>query len=930
MDDYFSSVLPILLLLMEQGFKFDPSDEELIRKYLVPKTRGDIMRGLPMAVVNLCEHEPWDLPGKSIIKLTGQVAWYFLCPRDLRGKVHRRKTKAGYWKPTSQQKSITAEHTNKKIGVVRTLRFYEKQVRTGWMIYEFDLIAESSQFKKGQFVLCKLEFDSKGEKSKKGEQSHHIAPVSHSEVEPSQSMDSDSENINPSEMAMRYSPCDESELSHHAGSHFGNQNPSELMNNSARQLSELSHHMASDSENNLMPNLVYDGSGSSHSTVFNCEDLYWNQPTVDSAYNGSESLYMAFDSENQNPNELPTVDNSASNVSKNHGMAFGLANHNPNVSLTVDNSTSNVSESHHMALVLENQNLNNSISILTCENSLMASRGLENQEPFFPPCSLINQSTYDKSESSSLMDFDFENQNLVKEFDISAFCEGVWSNTTATPPDFGNQNPCKKTDMSTLEEGYSSYFNSSSSDNDLADVALPEQVSPGLQAEIEGCFEQENIPNPALVQLPAYMEESHSFRGFGTLENQEPFFSPRSFINQSTYDKSESSSLMNFDFGNQNLVKEFDISAFGEGVWSNTTATPPDFGNQNPCKKTDMSTLEEGYSSYFNSSSSDNDLADVALPEVSPGPQAEIEGCFEQENIPNPALVQLPACMEESHSFRGFGTLENQEPFFPSCSFINQSTYDKSESSSLMNFDFGNQNLVKEFDISAFGEGVWSNTTATPPDFGNQNPCKKTDMSTPEEGYSSYFNSSSSDNDLADVAHPEQVSPGLQAEIEGCFEQENIPNPALVQLPAYMEESHSFRGFGTLENQEPFFPPCSFINQSTYDKSESSSLMNFDFGNQNLVKEFDISAFGEGVWSNTTATPPDFGNQNPCKKSDMSTLEEGYSSYFNSSSSDNDLADVALPEVRTKYHALQILFNFCSGVGVANPKLILTLYSYFT
>ncbi|XP_061961574.1 NAC domain-containing protein 87-like isoform X2 [Populus nigra] len=487
MDDYFSSVLAILLLLMEKGFKFQPTNEELISKYLVPKTRGDIMEGLPMAVVNLCEHEPWDLPGKSIIKLAGQVTWYFLCPRELRGKVHRRKTKAGYWKLTCQQKSITAEGTKKKIGVMRTLRFYENEVRTGWMMYEFDLIANSSQFKKGQYVLCKLEFDSKGEKSKKGEQSHHIAPVSHSEVEPSQSMDSDSENINPSEMAMRYSPCDESELSHHAGSQFGNQNPSELMNNSARQLSELSHHMASDSENNLMRNLVYDGSGSSHPTVFNCEDLYWNQPTVDSAYNGSESPYMAFNSENQNPNEL----------------------------LTVDNSASNVSESHHMALVLKNQNLNNSISISTCENSLMASRGLENQEPFFPPCSFINQSTYDKSESSSLMDFDFENQNLVKEF-TSAFGEGVWSNTTATPPDFLNQYSCKKTDISTLEEGYSSYFKSSFSDNDLPDVALPE-VSPGLQAGIEGCFEQENSPNPALVQLPACMEESHSFMGFGTL-----------------------------------------------------------------------------------------------------------------------------------------------------------------------------------------------------------------------------------------------------------------------------------------------------------------------------------------------------------------------------------------------------------------------------
>ncbi|XP_011035214.1 PREDICTED: NAC domain-containing protein 45-like isoform X2 [Populus euphratica] len=532
MDDYSPSVLAFVLLLMEHGFKFKPTNEELIRKYLVPKIRGDIMEGLPMAVVNLCEHEPWDLPDKSIIKLAGQVTWYFLCPRDLRGKVHRRKTKAGYWKLTCQQKSITAEGTKKKIGVMRTLRFYENEVRTGWMIYELDLIANSSQFKKGQYVLCKLEFNSKGKKSEKGEQSHHIAPVSHSEFYPSQSMDSDSENINPSEMAVRSSPCDEGELSHHVGSLFGNQNLSVLMNNLARQRSELSPHMASEfrnhNSNNLMPNLVYDGSDSSHSTVFNCEDLYGNQPTVDSAYNGSESPYMAFDSENQNSNVLFTVD-SAYNVSKNHGMAFDLqnqnlnvvlavdsasnvvskshhmtfdlANHNPNLSLTVDNSASNVNESHYMALVLENQNLNNSISILTSENSLMASRGLENQEPFFPPCSFINQSTYDKSESSSLMDFDFENQNLVKEFDISAFGEGVWSNTTATPPDFGNQNPCKKTDMSTFEEDYSSYFKSSS-DNNLADVALPE-VRSGIQAGIEGCFEQENSPNPALVQLPS-------------------------------------------------------------------------------------------------------------------------------------------------------------------------------------------------------------------------------------------------------------------------------------------------------------------------------------------------------------------------------------------------------------------------------------------
>ena len=370
----------------------------------------------------------------------------------------------------------------------------------------------------GQYVLCKLESDSQGVTSKKRKRSHRIAPVSRSEVEPSQSMDSDSENINPSEMAVN-SPCDESGLSHHVGLHFGNQNSGELMNSSARQFSESSHHRTSEFRNqisnNLMSDLAHDGSGSSHSTVFNRENQYWNQPTVDSAYNGSESPYiMAFDSETQTPNELPAAD-SAYIVSRKHGMAFDLANQNPNVLLTADlasnfvsesrhmtfdpanqtpnvlltadNSASNVSGSHYMAFDLANKNLCNSISILACENSLMASRGSRILEPPFPfplegesgnsmvmPCSFINQSTYDKSELSSLISSDFDYQNLSKEIDISAFDEGVWSDITATPPDFVNQNPCKKPDMSALEEVYSSYSESFFSDRYVADLALPE------------------------------------------------------------------------------------------------------------------------------------------------------------------------------------------------------------------------------------------------------------------------------------------------------------------------------------------------------------------------------------------------------------------------------------------------------------------------
>ncbi|KAJ6400509.1 hypothetical protein OIU84_016037 [Salix udensis] len=408
-----------------------------------------------------------------------------------------------------------AEGTEKEIGVMRSLRFYEGAVRTGWMIYEFDLISEPSLFRKGQYVLCKLESDSEGVKSKKRKRSHPIPPVSRSEVEPSQSMDSDSKKYKPRVRWLSISPCDESGFSHQVGLQFGNQNSGELMNSSARQLSEFSHHRTSEFRNqipdNLMSDLVHDGSGSSHSTVFNRENQYWNQPTVDSAYNASESPCMAFDSETQTPNELPAVD-SAYNVTKNPCMAFDLANQNPsvllaadsasnfvsesrhmtfdlpnhqtpNVLLTADNSASNVSGSHYMAFDLANKNLCNSISILDCENSLMASRGSEILEPPFSfplegeignsmvmPCSFLNQSTYDKSEPSSLIPFDFDYQNQSKEIDKSAFGEGVWSNITATPPDSVNQNPCKKPDMSAAPEE----VNSSYSEPFFSDSYLPE------------------------------------------------------------------------------------------------------------------------------------------------------------------------------------------------------------------------------------------------------------------------------------------------------------------------------------------------------------------------------------------------------------------------------------------------------------------------
>lgn len=46
------------------GYRFRPTDEELVTNYLKPKLLGDDLEDLLIiAVVNVCKHEPWDLPG---------------------------------------------------------------------------------------------------------------------------------------------------------------------------------------------------------------------------------------------------------------------------------------------------------------------------------------------------------------------------------------------------------------------------------------------------------------------------------------------------------------------------------------------------------------------------------------------------------------------------------------------------------------------------------------------------------------------------------------------------------------------------------------------------------------------------------------------------------------------------------------------------
>ncbi|XP_020684338.1 NAC domain-containing protein 14-like [Dendrobium catenatum] len=143
------------------GFRFRPTDEELLSHYLKRKINGRIKADRAVIPeVDVCKYEPWDLPEKSIIK-SRDPEWFFFAPKDLKyrnGKRFKRATEAGFWKATGKDRPIRTRAPPMAIGMKKTLVFYlgraPKGERTGWIIHEYRTV--EPEFDKGCFVLCKL------------------------------------------------------------------------------------------------------------------------------------------------------------------------------------------------------------------------------------------------------------------------------------------------------------------------------------------------------------------------------------------------------------------------------------------------------------------------------------------------------------------------------------------------------------------------------------------------------------------------------------------------------------------------------------------------------------------------------------------------------------------------------------------------------
>ncbi|TKY48668.1 NAC domain-containing protein 40 [Spatholobus suberectus] len=140
---------------MFPGFRFCPTDEELISFYLRKKLDGHEESVQVISEVELCKYEPWDLPAKSFIQSDNE--WFFFSPRGRKypnGSQSKRATECGYWKATGKERNVKSG--SNVIGTKRTLVFHlgraPKGERTEWIMHEY-CINDKSQ---DTLVICRL------------------------------------------------------------------------------------------------------------------------------------------------------------------------------------------------------------------------------------------------------------------------------------------------------------------------------------------------------------------------------------------------------------------------------------------------------------------------------------------------------------------------------------------------------------------------------------------------------------------------------------------------------------------------------------------------------------------------------------------------------------------------------------------------------
>ncbi|XP_074369608.1 transcription factor JUNGBRUNNEN 1-like [Apium graveolens] len=143
------------------GFRFHPTDEELVDFYLRRKVEKRPISIELIKHIDIYKYDPWDLPKGSNV---GDKEWYFFCRR---GRKYRnsirpnRVTSSGFWKATGIDRPIYAEgHRDQCVGLKKSLVYYRgsagKGTKTDWMMHEFRLPPPDYQSNKNTSKIIQL------------------------------------------------------------------------------------------------------------------------------------------------------------------------------------------------------------------------------------------------------------------------------------------------------------------------------------------------------------------------------------------------------------------------------------------------------------------------------------------------------------------------------------------------------------------------------------------------------------------------------------------------------------------------------------------------------------------------------------------------------------------------------------------------------
>ncbi|KAK4838164.1 hypothetical protein QYF36_011574 [Acer negundo] len=157
-------------LQLPPGYRFVPSDSELIVDYLMKKLKN---WSLPHDIIidtNIYKYNPWDLAGMH--ESQGSNQWYFFTSRDRKYPKGIRPNRAagdGYWKATGAEKKVCNDN-NMVVGSKNSLVFCKGKPSNGdktpWLMHEY-LVHNDAQSKSGtssssnnmrlnDWVLCKI------------------------------------------------------------------------------------------------------------------------------------------------------------------------------------------------------------------------------------------------------------------------------------------------------------------------------------------------------------------------------------------------------------------------------------------------------------------------------------------------------------------------------------------------------------------------------------------------------------------------------------------------------------------------------------------------------------------------------------------------------------------------------------------------------